>query len=295
MISDATAESIIQSAFEGKTAPYASGKPPSLVVLGGLPAAGKTTVSSEHDEKNFVYASPDWVKAQAKNYSVEFHSTATQINTKIINEARKSGYNLLYDSLLDNYGRAAGTIRQYLAKNGAVLLIYVDVSYETSLARALAREVMWKLEEKTVRLIPTRVIIRSYNYSLSTMLALLVKYESDPRVRFLIYNNDRDFKAARLIAEKTKDSLLISSEKMFDALTHTDYHLMSEGHYERKKTLDEEGFDECRPRAYHRAVNLVIEKSRASGRPEMEREVYERLVQEQVRRDDPLTAENQPE
>lgn len=295
MISEQDKQRIIRAAFGGKTSPFALGGPPSVVVLGGLPAAGKTTVLAEHEDENFVYASPDWVKVEAGNYSPEFHRYAAEINLLIINEARKCGFNLLYDSLLDNYGRAAGTIRKYLAKQGVAQVVYANVSYETSLARCIAREVVWELEGQVARHVPAGVIVRSYNHSLPTLVALYKKYESDQRVRFLIYDNDQDFEEARLIAEKTGGTLRLSDEILFDELMCTDYVMRSRGHYERTKSLGEQDFDECRARAGARSVDLVIEKGRDRGWQEMERQIREHVFQKHSRREDPLDQDEPPE
>ncbi|MCK9597412.1 MAG: PLxRFG domain-containing protein [Sphaerochaeta sp.] len=209
---------IIEYLFKGKTG---SKKDPQVILTGGLPGAGKSTgkkgIGFDKEKlRNFVEADPDAIKELAGygHRADDIHEESSEINNEVVEKALDERYDLVYDSLMSNYAKAKRIIDKTLASGGRIFIAFTEISAETSQVRSQVR--YWKQE--TDRLIKESVSIKGANYSLPTFLKLIDEYEDNPKVNWILLENNEDqvgviqIKPVRVAQKKLGETTVLNPE-----------------------------------------------------------------------------------
>lgn len=191
-VSGKEARKLEDKQFEGRRPARDYDEPQHLILTGGLPGAGKSTAIRRAGilKDRFVLADADQIKVDAglEDRAAEFHEQSSEINEAVSRRAINEGYNLIYDSLLSNFQKADTMIQEMLRRDGKTTVMFVNIDPVTSITRAKLRVAKGESERK----IPAEAILKGYNRSLPTFLALLDKYAGDPRVDFDLWDNNVD-------------------------------------------------------------------------------------------------------
>lgn len=141
-------QAIIDSHFVGKT-PVAA---PTAIMLGGGPASGKSTVTSNMElDPNTVKIDVDHIRKKLPEYgeglargdstvSTFTHEESSYISKQVLKRASEGQYNTLLDGTGDSgYNSLAAKIGQMKAGGAKVRGIYVNLDTNTAIARSKAR------------------------------------------------------------------------------------------------------------------------------------------------------------
>jgi predicted ABC-type ATPase len=171
-------DAIIAEHFKGKT-PVAS---PSVTVLGGGPASGKSTVVNElkHDE-NTVKIDVDHIRtllpeygeglaAKNPNISAFTHEESSMISKRISAQAASGKYNTLLDGTGDNSLESLSSkVASFRNVGARVVGVYVTTDIHTAMQRANARG------DKTGRYVPES-FLRASHASVSRVFPQAVQH-----------------------------------------------------------------------------------------------------------------------
>jgi len=210
---------------------------PETVLMGGPTGAGKTSLVNEMlagKEPDFVVADTDHYakRAGVLDERPAYHEDLSQLTDSIAREAIKKKYNVIYDSLLTNFGKARHYIEETLKNNGKATILFVHVDPETSMVRAIKRY----MGQDSPRKVPVEVIEKGYNRALPTFIELWKRYKDNPKVDFRLYDNSVDGRPHELVFKKTGKQVDIKNEKLFDKLMGIDYIAIEGGEkYERSQ------------------------------------------------------------
>lgn len=122
----------------------APGEKPSLVMLGGRPAAGKTsTLAGEVGDRNHFYLSADEVQERLPGYKPSlaqiFNAEGQDIALRAEHIARQNRMNILYDATLKTASSAHERVREYKAAGYDVEGHFVHTTPKTSALRSSQR------------------------------------------------------------------------------------------------------------------------------------------------------------
>lgn len=159
-------EEIIESFFKGKT-PVEN---PKVIVLGGGPGAGKSTIARNNLDldENTVYVDSDAIKYMLPEMregikkgdlsaAAYVHEESSYLAKKISARASKENYNLLMDGTgddtIENLTRKISSLR---SKNNSIEAVYVTIDANIAWERSLKRAV------ETGRYVPKAVLFSSH-------------------------------------------------------------------------------------------------------------------------------------
>ena len=211
--------------FAGKAPAASAAEPQSVILTGGPPGLGKSSMLKEAniDRSAYIEINADEVKATAgmigAGRDVAFHEDASTIANKALEKAVGDGYNTIYDSQLTNFAKADSVIQRTIDNGGIIDIHFVYGDAETSKARNTARF----LKGESDRLPPDEAIIKGEDYGLPTFWELFKKYEDNPNVRFYLYDNNTDFRGRIPVFRKDNNGLKVEDEDLFDRLKNIAY------------------------------------------------------------------------
>jgi uncharacterized membrane protein YgcG len=201
-------DEIINKAFEGKT-PVDN---PQSYILGGGPAAGKTTAlrSGLVDvPENHVLAAGDDIKEMLPEYEGAnaslVHEESSYLAKQIAAKAASKNYNTVMDGTGDNSLSSLEKKVASMSPNGQpVHGIYVTVDTETAVARAISRA------EKTGRYMPES-ILRANHASVSQIYPQASSLFSTTQLL------DTNGSTVEMIASSVGDTLTVLDKTAYDA------------------------------------------------------------------------------
>ena len=168
---------IVRDHFQGVTPP---GGTPTVWVMGGGPAAGKSVMLDQLDTPNAVHIDPDNIKSFLPEYregvqkglaevASIVHEESSALAKRVAAEAVRGNYNLLMDGTGDNtYESLAKKVAGYRANGARVVANYVVVDTDTAVERAIKRG------QRTGRFVP-ETYIRSVHDNIRTILPRAIK------------------------------------------------------------------------------------------------------------------------
>lgn len=228
--------------------------PAPVILLGGPSGAGKSTSieSLGIDKSEFVHADADLIKKihGHEDHAPEFHEASSTINKKLTDAALDGNYALIYDSLLSNLGKAQEIIEKALKLNRPVSIAFTNIDFDTSQVRSQAR----KIKGETRREIKPAVSAKGHNQSAATLLELMRIYKDNPKVNFVIVDNNVDGRAAKLIYQKKNGKETVFDREELDRLLAMRYNVIRKGdetHVVREDAITAEEADK---RANDRAI-----------------------------------------
>lgn len=124
---------------------------PTVLVLGGGPASGKTTVLTQDPFTNSVGVSADDIKGMLPEYrkgvaagdreaAARVHEESSYLSKQVAARAVRDKFNVLIDGVGDNsYERLKAQVEGYRQKGHRVVARYVTVDTETAVQRMLSR------------------------------------------------------------------------------------------------------------------------------------------------------------
>jgi len=212
----------IDTFFEGKVPAKERGEKQNIILTGGLPAAGKTTMIAGIDTSKHVISDSDRVK-EAMGMSAranEVHEESSVLAKQILKKALDEGYHVIYDSQLANYTLADDAIEQILRQGGNATILFQNIDADTSIARAAVRKIAGETERQT----PDDLSIKGYNYALPTFIALYKKYKGNPNVIIHLYDNNTDFRGPVRVFSQEGGKITVYDKMLFDKLMNIPYH-----------------------------------------------------------------------
>jgi predicted kinase len=138
-------DEIIDTIFEGTTPVEGA---PQLVVTGGLPGAGKSTVLKARGEEftNHVHIDPDRIKGMLPEYegwnATLVHEESSLIAERIMQRGIEGNYNIIYDASLKTQSSAHDLINEFeddIGMNYNSKIVFVDVPMKMAMERAMNR------------------------------------------------------------------------------------------------------------------------------------------------------------
>lgn len=118
---------------------------PEVVITGGLPGAGKSTVLKQRGEEfsNFIHLDSDRIKGMLPEYegwnAGLLHEESSLILERIMEKAIEGNYNVIYDATLKTYSSAEEIVRSFEDLGYNSRIIFADVPMETAMHRAINR------------------------------------------------------------------------------------------------------------------------------------------------------------
>lgn len=208
-------EKIISHFFEGKT-PV---EDPTSYILGGGPAAGKTTIlQSGHVNvpENSVLAAGDDIKLMLPEYELELakgnvssamfvHEESSYLSKQIAKRAAAKKYNLIMDGTGDSGLTSLKAKVDSMRSSGQpVVGIYATIDIDTAVKRSIIRA------QQTKRYMP-EAVLRSNHQAISRIFPDIVKSGMMDQVQLF----DTSFSPPKMIAIGAKGTLTIHDKDAY--------------------------------------------------------------------------------
>ncbi len=228
-------QEIMAGFFKGKER-VAADQGQALIFTGGPPGAGKTTSTKgmNLDKSRIVESDADEIKrlaGYASDLAPLFHEESSAMNKEIARRGIAEGYNVIYDSLLQNFTLIDSMIQDIIEKGGLATIAFTDIDAVTSQVRSRVRAA------ETTRIVKPEVSVDSYNHSLPALRAFYEKYKGNPQVDFALFDNNVDDRKAILVFRQESGKLTVYDQDLFDKFKGLEYKEIEKGgavRYERQ-------------------------------------------------------------